>query len=375
MTVVGHKILFVCSGLNIGGAERQWSQLIPALGDRGDNITVLTLVDEGPFFEELRLHAIDVRCARMRHRLDVIGLVWALRQHELRPAIVVTQSINAHVVGHLIARKVGSPHVTTEHFNLGPGAPRAGHREALARMVAPRVDCAIAITERQIPRLLKLGYRRERIRIIPNGVAEIVASTSASSVRSRLGIERDAFLAVLVATLRPEKDPAVFVRAVQMAQKSESRVRGVVVGGGPQFDHVKALAGEGAIVSMTGPRSDVPDILGAADVVCLSSTAEGLPMIILEAMAAGKPIVATEIGGVADAVQNDRTGILVPVGDVQAFAAALVRLAGDAELAARMGQAGRERHRTHFSYERMIDEYADVLDSMLVTRRSPSGRK
>ena len=98
-------------------------------------------------------------------------------------------------------------------------------------------------------------------------------------------------------------------------------------------------------------------------------------MIILEAMAAGKPIVATEIGGVADAVQNDRTGILVPVGDVQAFAAALVRLAGDAELAARMGQAGRERHRTHFSYERMIDEYADVLDSLLVTRRSPSGRK
>ena len=147
-------------------------------------------------------------------------------------------------------------------------------------------------------------------------------------------------------------------------------MRGVIVGGGPEFDHVKALVGEGAIVRMTGPRSDVPDILQAADVVCLSSTAEGLPMVILEAMAVGKPIVATEIGGVAEAVQNDRTGILVPVGDVQAFAAALVRLAGDAELAARMGQAGRERHRTHFSFERMIDEYADVLDGMLATPTS-----
>jgi len=368
--VVGDKILFVCSGLNVGGAERQWSQLIPALRDRGYNVTVLTLVDEGPFFEELRLRGIDVRCARMRHRLDVIGLSRALRLHELRPAVVVTHSINAHVVGHLIARKVGSPHVTTEHFNLGPGTPRARHREVLARIVGPRVDCAIAISQRQIPRLLKLGYRRNRIRIIANGVPEIVASKSPSSVRSQIAMERDAFMAVLIATLRPEKDPALFVRAVQEAHGSEPRVRGVIVGGGPEFEHVKALVGDGEIVRLTGPRSDVPDILQAADVVCLSSTAEGLPMVILEAMAAGKPIVATEIGGVPEAVQNDRTGILVPIGDVQGFAAALVRLAGDAELAARMGQAGRERHRTQFSFERMIDEYADVLDGMLATPTS-----
>ena len=93
-------------------------------------------------------------------------------------------------------------------------------------------------------------------------------------------------------------------------------------------------------------------------------------MVILEAMAAGKPIVATEIGGVPEAVQNDTTGILVPVGDAQAFAAALVRLAGDPELAARMGQAGRELYRTHFSFERMIDEYADVLNGMLATPTS-----
>jgi glycosyltransferase involved in cell wall biosynthesis len=238
-------------------------------------------------------------------------------------------------------------------------------------MVGPHVDCAIAITEGQVPRLLKLGYRRDRIRIIHNGVPEIVATTSASSVRARLGIERDAFLAILVATLRPEKDPRTFVRAVQLAHRSEPRIKGVIVGGGPEFEHVKALVAEGKIVRLAGPRSDVPDVLQAADVICLSSTAEGLPMVILEAMAVGKPIVATEVGAVAAAVQNDRTGILVPIGDVEAFAAALVRLAGDGELAGRMGDAGRERYRTHFSYERMVDKYADVLDRMLVTRRRP----
>jgi glycosyltransferase involved in cell wall biosynthesis len=326
-------------------------------------------------FEELRRRAIDVRCASMRHRLDLIGLSWALRQHELRPAVVVSQSINAHVVGHLIARKVGSSHVTTEHLGDGPGTPRAWHRAALGRMVAPHVDCAIGITPRQVPRLLKLGYRRHRIRIIPNGVPEIVASTSSSSVRSRLAIEPNAFLAVLIATLRPEKDPGMFVRAVQLAHRTETRVRGLVVGGGPEFHRVKALAGDEAIVRMIGPRSDIPDLLQAADVVCLSSSAEGLPMAILEAMAAGKPVVATEVGGVPEAVQNERTGLLVPVGDAQGFAAALVRLARDTELAAHMGQAGRERQRTHFSFERMIDEYADVLETMLVARGCPQHRK
>jgi glycosyltransferase involved in cell wall biosynthesis len=305
----------------------------------------------------------------MRHRFDLVGLKRALRSYKLRPELLVTQSINAHVVGHLIARMVAAPHVTTEHFNVGPGAPRARHRDALSRMIGPRVDCAIAISERQIPRLLKLGYRRDRIRIIRNSVPDIAAQVPASLVRSQLGVDRDAFLAVLVATLRPEKDPALFVRAVDLAHKVDPHVRGVIVGGGPEFERTKALVGEGAIVRMAGPRSDVPDILQAADVVCLSSTAEGLPMVILEAMAAAKPIVATEIGGVAAAVQDDRTGILVRVGDVDGFAAALIRLAGDRELADQMGQAGRERYRRHFSFETMIDAYADVFEAMLITRR------
>ena len=91
-------------------------------------------------------------------------------------------------------------------------------------------------------------------------------------------------------------------------------------------------------------------------------------MVILEAMAAGKPIVATDVGGVADAVQNEKTGFLVPVGDVEAFAAALVRLASDAELAARMGRAGREAYEidSRTTHDR---RYADVLDTMIVTRR------
>ena len=181
---------------------------------------VLTLVDEGPFFHELLAQGIEARCARMRRRTDLAGLRRALRQVEPRPDLVVTHSINAHVVGHLIARRAGAPHVTTEH--AGPGVPSRAHREGLARLVGPRVDRAIVVSRFQIPRLLRQGYRPERIRVIHNAVPELIASADPASVRASFGVREGEFLAVLVATLRPEKSADVFVRAVQQANRTRA---------------------------------------------------------------------------------------------------------------------------------------------------------
>jgi glycosyltransferase involved in cell wall biosynthesis len=260
--------------------------------------------------------------------------------------------------------------VTTEHAGPGPGAARAAHREGLSRLIGPRADRTIVVSRSQIPRLLKLGYREERIRVIHNGVPESTVTEASSSPRSRLGFSADHYLAVLVATLRPEKSVDVFVRAIQRAHRVEPRVIGLVVGAGPEFERLKTLAGDDGVVRMLGKRLDVPDILDAADVVCLSSAAEGGPMVLLEAMAAGKPIIATNVGGIPEAVENEKTAVLVPVGDSVAFAAALLRLASDPALASRLGRAGRERHRSLFSVERMVAEYAQVFDEMLETRRS-----
>jgi glycosyltransferase involved in cell wall biosynthesis len=150
---------------------------------------------------------------------------------------------------------------------------------------------------------------------------------------------------------------------------------GLVVGAGPEFRRLKTLAGDDGLVRMLGKRLDVPDILNAADAVCLSSAAEGSPMVLLEAMAAGKPIIATNVGGIPEAVENEKTGVLVPVGDCDAFAAALLRLASNPALAARLGLAGRERQRSRFSVERMVAQYAEVFEEILEAWRSrPSSR-
>jgi glycosyltransferase involved in cell wall biosynthesis len=363
------RILFACSGLIVGGAERQWSLLIPPLRRQYD-VSVLTLVSEGPFFDELRREGIPATCAHMRRRTDLAGLRRALRQVELRPNLVVTQSINAHIVGHLIARHVGAAHVTNEHFNVGPGAPTRMHRELLTRLVGPRVDSAIAVSSVQVPRLVKLGYHPERIRIVHNGVPTPVPTEPASSVRARLGIHPEEFLALLVATLRPEKSAHVFLGAIRKAHHAAPRVRGLIVGGGSEVKRLQELAGNDQAVQVLGERRDVADLLAAADVSCLSSTAEGVPMSLLEAMALAKPIVATDVGGVAEAVEAGENGFLVPVNDEEAFAEALLRLAGDEPLARRLGEAGRKRHRDVFGLDRMINEYAAVFDEVLDTRDS-----
>lgn len=367
--VTTRSLLFVCSELVWGGAERQWSLLIPRLRPRFD-VSLLTLVGEGPFYTQLREAGVPVDCAHMSRRADLNGWRRALRRADDKPDLIVTQSINADIVGNVIASRARAAHVRTAHFNVGPGAPRSRYRDLLARLLAPRVDGVIAVSEAQLPRLQRLGYRSDAIRIVPNAVELPVVARPAQEVREALGVGAGEFLALLVAALRPEKCAELFVAAVRRAHSADRRVRGVIAGGGPELERIRALAGADDVVQVLGPRADVPDLMAAADVVCLSSDAEGVPMVLLEAMALGRPTVATRVGGVSEAVEDETTGLLVPTKDEPAFAAALLRLVVEPELRARLGEAGRRRHRERFGMDRMIEGYSHVFEEVLEAKGS-----
>ena len=139
-------------------------------------------------------------------------------------------------------------------------------------------------------------------------------------------------------------------------------MRGVVAGGGPELERVRSLAAAVPdVVRVLGERPDASDLIRAADVVCLASAFEGLPMAVLEAMACGRPVVATAVGGVPDAVVDGQTGWLVPPGDEDALVDALVAAASaPAERRAR-GEAARQRYAERYSLERMVDAYAELL--------------
>jgi len=354
------RVVIMCSSLEVGGAERHVAVLAPSLAARGIDVSVTVLKHEGRFADELRAAGVQVQSPGMRSRLDVRGARRALTATDPRTDAVITQTVNAQVLGHLAARRAHAPHVTIEHAGLGLGM--TAHRRVLVRLIARRVDAAVAVSESQVPQLVSAGYRRDRIRVIPNGVPVAVPSRGAHDVRTMLGLAETDVIALLVASLRPEKRVSAFVDAVSEANRLDPRIRGVVAGGGAALEQLRRrAAAAGGVVMLLGERSDVPDLVAACDVVCLTSRTEGLPVTVLEAMSLGRAVVATAVGGIPGVVEQGRTGILVEPGDDGAFARALAAVASEPERLAAMGRAGSELYRSRYTVDHMADAYALLL--------------
>jgi glycosyltransferase involved in cell wall biosynthesis len=358
----------MCSALRTGGAERQWSILLPRLVQMGFTPRVLTLTGRGKFFDEIENAGIPTDCADMRSRYD-LGRAWrALARVRETPDLVVTQEINAHFVGHAVAARAGVGHIAIDH--RAHLLPRSLHRRMLTRAIARRVDCAVAVSRSQLPDLMRLGFPPSRIRVIYNGVPPLRATETAEATRASLGFRDDDFVALMVASMRPEKRVPFFIDAVLGANRTTSRIRGVIAGGGPEFAPICALAEQtNGIVRILGERSDVANLMQAADVVCLTSWTEGMPMALLEAMSLGCTILATDVPGVNDVIIHRETGMLSPPLDVIAFSDELCRLSRGANNARALGRAAKTRYERVFTAKRMTKEYAELFDSILSSHR------
>jgi glycosyltransferase involved in cell wall biosynthesis len=362
------RVLFVAAHLKTGGVERQWSLLLPALRDAGFDVRLLTLTAEGDFFPFVQQAGIFAVCAGMRGGADVSGLRRAVRASEWKPDVVVTNSVIGHVVGHAIARRAGAKHAATEH---GISSVAADHPRRMwaRRLIASRVDRVIGVTPRQVPYLTGLGYRADRIVHVWNGIPDLAPQRTREEVRGELGARPGDFAALLVATLRPEKRADVFVDSIGCAHAADPAIRGFIAGRGPELALTRRRAAESdGVVSVLGDRADVPDLLTAADVVCLTSETEALPMVVIEAMSLGRPVIATDVGGTRDLILPAETGILIPPNDRDSLVHALHDARARPEVLREYGEAGRRRQQSFFTLEKMVDGYARVLTDLA---RSP----
>jgi glycosyltransferase involved in cell wall biosynthesis len=361
------RLLFVCPDMHRGGAERQWATLMPALSRRGAAVRLLCLYEEGPLFHEVRAAGVAAHCLHLRGPAD-LRLARALAEAGGRPGAVVTRTVGPQLVGHAIARGAGAAHVLNEHTPLTPDGellPLRPHQRLLTRAVAPRLDRVIAVSERQAGPLERLGYRGDRIVTVPNGVfaGDVRPSAERAATRVALGLRQDEFAVLCVANLRPEKGAAAFAAAVGRARaEGATGLRGLIAGDGPERERLGRLGADG--VELLGSRGDVPDLIAACDALALLSEAEALPMSILEAMALGRPVVATDVGGTREAVADGESGIVVAPGDAGAAAAAMARLAADPARAREMGERGRARQRDRFAGETMVDGYLKTLEEV-----------
>ncbi len=269
----------------------------------------------------------------------------------------------------LAARAAGAPvALRTEHSVHYPGRHSRVYPvlEALATRHARRVICVCeAVRASHAPRFGALGRRFVTVR---NGVSQPRPGRTRAAVRAALGLEDGCVAALTVGSLTPQKAQDVLLRAFALAAAALPAARLLVAGDGPlraRLEGACRVAGLTERVRFLGARDDVHDLLAAADLFVLSSRREGLPVTLLEAMAAGRAALATRAGGCGEAIVEGETGRLVAVGDAEALAAALGDMLRDRDGLARMGEAARRRWESGFTAERMVRETEDVYAAAL----------
>jgi glycosyltransferase involved in cell wall biosynthesis len=356
------RLLFVCPDMRFGGAERHWTTLIIALAEiDGVEPKLISLGERGAFFDEVASRGIPAECMGLRRRADPSGLRRTIgTAAAFRPDAVVTRGVSAQLVGEAIARRARAVHVYNEHTPLTPAGrllPPRPHQRALTRLVARAIDEVIAVTTRQVPPLERLGYPRSRIEVVHNGVFE----RDVDGIEPSPELDGDEFPVLCVAGLRPEKRVDLFIEAVGAARREHPGLTGYVAGEGRERERLEPLAAQNG-VELLGARADVLELIAAAGAVCLPSEAEAMPMSLLEAMALGRPVIATDVGGNAELVRHGETGYLLPPGDGHAVARAIAELADDPARADRMGGAGRRLQRERFTGERMVEGYRAAFE-------------
>jgi len=188
--------------------------------------------------------------------------------------------------------------------------------------------------------------------------------------RDAQGIDRDAFVFTCVGRLEPPKNPSLLLEAFR--ELNDPRAHLVLSGEGSLREQLKAYAQVhqlGNRVHLIGRQNNVPSVLAASDVFVLSSNWEGNPLAVMEAMAAGLPVVATQVGGVPELVESGKQGFLVPAGDRLRFAGAMKMLLEDQEMRRTMGRAAQSRAMREFRVERMVENYANLYREMVQKSR------
>lgn len=358
--------------LDVGGAETLAKEFADSAN--GSFRFVFACLDRcGPLGEQLRDGGHEVYVLHRKPGTD-LGCAWRLARFCREQGV---ELIHAHQCGPFhyaaLARFVAPkfPILLTEHGRHQPDR-RSWKRCAANRLLLHRSDRVVAVGNVVKAALVaNEGIPARRIDIIYNGrdLSKYQRDPALrASARRRLGIRDDEVLIMQVARLSPEKDHATSLGALARLIRSQFAVRLVLVGDGAERPAVVAMIekfGLQHFVELLGVRKDVEKLLPAADICALSSVSEGIPLTLIEGMAAGLPCVATRVGGVSEVVAENETGLLAEPSDACGFADCLQRLIVDPAMRARMGQAARRRAELLFDKRAMQAAYADLFGKML----------
>lgn len=369
------RVAHVIDTLNVGGAETLLVEQVRQGAAAGIDSTVIGLRpgSSEQLSDELRSVGADVRLIGSNHRRQLLDVKRVARlTAEIRSGgfdLVHTHLRVSTIVGSLAGRRAGVPVVSTLHnVRTGVGAGVEDRVKdlletaALRRWVDVVIGCGPAVAESNRARV---GGRP--MAVVPNPVRDIPTPTSAERERLRHELLGDGDrLLVAVGRLTEQKDHPNLLQAMVELGDRHRGTRLVVVGQGEQRTELDTMITRLDLtdrVTLVGNRPDVPAVIGAADVFVLSSAWEGLPLVLLEAMAVGAPIVATDVGDVSGVV--DATAVVVPPGDHRALAEAIGELLADPDRAAELGATARRRVRDRHSSQAWVERLREVYEQVL----------
>ncbi len=381
-------VFHVITMLELGGAQQNTLHTVASL-DRARFAPRLVCGPGGMLDDEARaldvpVHFVPelVRPIRPATDFRATRTVAALFAPEAArgPVIVHTHSSKAGIIGRVAARRAGAAPVVHSIHGFGHDAIASPwvRRMVLAteRRMARSTDAFVSVSRRCLEQGEELGLLGDvPRRVIRSGIdlAEFrTADTLRDAARRELGLEADATVVGMIACLKPQKAPVDFVEVAARVHEEEPSVRWLLAGDGELRAEVEERVRArrlGDAFRLLGWRRDVPALLGALDVMVLTSRWEGLPRVCPQAMAAGRPVVATRVDGTPEAIVDGRNGFLVDPGDLDGMARRVLELVRDPALRAAQGAAGRE-HVEEFDQDAMVRAQEQLYEELLAGRSS-----
>jgi len=364
------RLTHLVQGLDIGGLEKIVASLVLSLDSAAFESRVICYDELGSLVPRLEQAGIEVQLLKRKPGVD-LGYVARLFSHLSSHSADILHLHNptALFYGTLAGWFARVPVIVyTDH---GRDFESSRRNRLTHWLFARMVDQVVAVSDSMKRQLVEIeGVPAACVMVIQNGIgADCFAGPGRRhEVRAALGLYEGQPVLGVVARLDRVKNHALLLRAMKRILDRLPTAMLLVIGDGPLRGALEALAVEVGVsehVTFLGAREDVPNLLAAIDVFVLPSISEGLSLTLLECCAAGRPMVATDVGGNREVIRHGENGLLVPPGDEQALAFAVTGVLTDHQRAARMGEAARRRFEAEFSLDTMVSRYRALYERLL----------
>lgn len=364
------RLLIIIDELDIGGTEQQIFELVKRL-DRRKYFPMVCCFRSGRVAKEIEALNVPVFTLKKRAKFDLallLALVRLMRRERID--LVQTYLFTANTWARLAAVFAHVPLIVSSERNVDMWEER--YKQILGRILDRWTHATIANSTAVKEYLVNKGLEPQKIRVIYNGVdpERFPANLAPDLLKTELGIPAHHQVVGLIARLEPAKDVQTFLHASALIAAQHADVSFLIVGGGSLQQDLERKAQQLGIANrmvFTGPRRDIPRLLAVCDISAMSSLKEGMSNTIMESMAAGKPMVATHVGGNAELIVDGETGFLVPTHAPTAFATALNKLLSAPALARQMGQQAQERISRLFSANALVTATEQLYDELVAS--------